>query len=802
MTGTYYVTHSYPPSPPSEPAPVRTRLSPTAYQTSQGLDLPSLPRRLLLKVQPGKGLSHITRHLTSPVGDGMPTPAATAALLFSGLVFLPRLPELWGLFDRPGRRGLLGVAALATALRLLPHLRARVERSVSVWAVPSAAAVCLAGAAWLQRRGRTVAAQTVLRQLLVVATPLSIAAALDDVAGADVIALLGLLMGLGLGHQYSAVILLLMVTGGEALEDYASDRAGRTLGLLLDRRMPPTAMRRVVGSPDSTASTSAAAAATAATAATTAKPSSRLGSPPCCDDSSRAAQYEEVPVSSVLPGDVLMLREGGVVPVDCDIVAGGCIADDSMVTGETLATERLPRLVQAPILAPPAPLAFPRLVQASLLAPNAPLASLASLAPQAPQIPLASSSLLSGSVLQSTTGTVLVEATRCAGDSTFALMTRALEQAYECPAPMERKALHMAAMFTPLTLLAAALSMARMRYSRRPMPIREQWATVLSVLSASTNCPLAIGVPVSLLSGMSAARHAGLTIKSGEAVEGLGNATMVVFDKTGTLTQGAPSLAHARMVRGGNYDARQLIALAHSVENSSNHIIAVAFRTHVEAVNREGEAESRGGAGRGEVEESVRTCMIPLHGVVESSIVSQPGRGISADVQLAQPVQTVHLTQTVQGGGGGEGGASIGERVTKRVKRVDVGSLAFMAELGVNIRPMDSEDSGEEGSSSSSSLYLPIYVAVDGVMEGCILFEDALRSNSKELIARLLKRQLRLAILSGDTSGRLSAVAEELGIKVREGGGEATGGEAGRGARGTRERGRRLDLIGAIAAMR
>ena len=127
----------------------------------------------------------------------------------------------------------------------------------------------------------------------------------------------------------------------------------------------------------------------------------------------------------------------------------------------------------------------------------------------------------------------------------------------------------------------------------------------------------------------------------------------------------------------------------------------------------------------------------------------------------------------MQGGEAGGGGASIGERVAKRVKRVDVGSLAFMAELGVNIRPMDSEDSGEEGdtegsSSSSSSLYLPIYVAVDGVLEGCILFEDALRPNSKELIARLLKRQLRLAILSGDTSGRLSAVAEELGVTVRE----------------------------------
>jgi heavy metal translocating P-type ATPase len=111
--------------------------------------------------------------------------------------------------------------------------------------------------------------------------------------GVDIIALLAMLAALIAGELLAGAIVALMVTGGEALEDYAAGRARRDLTALL-RRAPQAARRR------------------------------------------EGDRWEEIPVDAVAIGDVLLVRTGEVVPADGTLVSERAAIDASAVTGEPL----------------------------------------------------------------------------------------------------------------------------------------------------------------------------------------------------------------------------------------------------------------------------------------------------------------------------------------------------------------------------------------------------------------------------------------------------------------------------------
>jgi heavy metal translocating P-type ATPase len=111
--------------------------------------------------------------------------------------------------------------------------------------------------------------------------------------GVDIIALLAMVAALAAGELLAGAIVAVMVTGGDALEDYAAGRAKRELTALL-RRAPQIARRRV------------------------------------------GDQWEVVDVDAVVVGDVLLVRAGEIVPADGTLVSKQAAIDASAVTGESL----------------------------------------------------------------------------------------------------------------------------------------------------------------------------------------------------------------------------------------------------------------------------------------------------------------------------------------------------------------------------------------------------------------------------------------------------------------------------------
>jgi heavy metal translocating P-type ATPase len=158
-----------------------------------------------------------------------------------------------------------------------------------------------------------------------------------------------------------------------------------------------------------------------------------------------------------------------------------------------------------------------------------------------------------------------LRATRPAAESAYAAVVRLVHEAERQKAPFVRLADRYAAFFLPVTLAVAGLA-----WLVGGDPVR-----ALAVLVVATPCPLILAAPVAILSGVSRAAKAGVIVKGGATIEGLGEARTVILDKTGTLTLGTPSVE--RIVSLDGLSEEETLRLAASVDQLSAHSLAEAL---------------------------------------------------------------------------------------------------------------------------------------------------------------------------------------------------------------------------------
>jgi heavy metal translocating P-type ATPase len=289
---------------------------------------------------------------------------------------------------------------------------------------------------------------------------------------ADIVATLSILVAAATGEYLPGVVIALMQTGGEALEEAGKRRASATLDELLARA--PQVAHRLTGD-----------------------------------------GIEDIPVTAVCKGDLLLVRPGETVPADGVVERGAGAVDESALTGESV-----------PVTVDPG------------------------------------SPVLSGSICLASALTV--RATRPSAESQFERIVRLVRSAQGEKAPIGRLADRYAVIFTPVTLLIAALAYAIVR---RP-------EAVLAVLVVATPCPLILATPIAVMSGVNRAAKRGILVKSGAALEQIGQTTAVVFDKTGTLTTGTPVVE--RVVAGNGFSEDELLRLGGGLEQHSGHPMAKA----------------------------------------------------------------------------------------------------------------------------------------------------------------------------------------------------------------------------------
>jgi heavy metal translocating P-type ATPase len=306
--------------------------------------------------------------------------------------------------------------------------------------------------------------------------PLAYSVAIDLLhreTGVDVIALLAMAGALALGEYLAGAVIALMLSSGRSLEAYADARAHRELSSLLERA--PRTVHRYAGD-----------------------------------------ELESIPIGEVRPADVLLVKQGEVVPVDGFLLSENCVLDESALTGESRPVERSK-----------------------------------------------GEALRSGAV--NAGASLALRATATAEESTYAGIVRLIEEAEKQKAPFVRLADRYALVFVPVTLVIAAGA-----WALTGDPVR-----ALAVLVVATPCPLILAVPIAIVAGISRAARRGIIVKGGGALETLARGTVLLFDKTGTLTSGVPEVADVEVFAG--IEPEELLRLAASLDQVSPHVLGAAI---------------------------------------------------------------------------------------------------------------------------------------------------------------------------------------------------------------------------------
>lgn len=290
--------------------------------------------------------------------------------------------------------------------------------------------------------------------------------------GLDILALSAILVGLALGEYWTAIVIALMLTGGQALEEYAETHAMQELTSLL-KRAPKRAHLL------------------------------------------RNGRVVEVRVDAINIGDRLLVKTGEVIPVDAVVVEGAASVDESSLTGESL-----------------------------------------------PVTKETGANVMSGSV--TVDAPLTIKALHESKDSHYTQIIKLVKEATASKSPFVRLADRYSLPFTVLSFAIAGAAWALSGDARR----------FLEVIVVATPCPLLLGAPIAIISGMSRAAKHGIIIKNSIALERLAAIKSIAFDKTGTLTKGQPVVDHVLVLDHLKED--ELLSVAAAIEHKSAHILARA----------------------------------------------------------------------------------------------------------------------------------------------------------------------------------------------------------------------------------
>jgi Cu+-exporting ATPase len=234
----------------------------------------------------------------------------------------------------------------------------------------------------------------------------------------------------------------------------------------------------------------------------------------------------EVPISDVVPGDVIVVRPGEKVPVDGVIITGRSSLDESMVTGESMPITKGP------------------------------------------------GDLVIGATINET-GSFRFEATKVGRETMLAQIIRLVEQAQASKAPIQRLVDQVSSYFVP-AVIAVAIGTFAVWFVLGPQPaFTLALVSAVAVLIIACPCALGLATPLSITVGTGKGAEAGILIRSAEALESAHRLDVLVLDKTGTITRGEPALTD--VIPAPGFDADQLLRLVASAERPSEHPLGQAI---------------------------------------------------------------------------------------------------------------------------------------------------------------------------------------------------------------------------------
>jgi Cu+-exporting ATPase len=363
---------------------------------------------------------------------------------------------------------------------------------------------------------------------------------------------------------------------------------------------------------------------------------------------------EEILLEQVRVGDLLRVRPGDKIPVDGVVVEGRSGVEESMITGESLPVEKN-----------------------------------------------AGDKVIGGTV--NGTGGFVMRAEKIGGDTLLAQIVNLVAEAQRSRAPVQGVADKVAAVFVPTVVAVAALTFALWFWLGPEPRLAFAMLNAVAVLIIACPCALGLATPMSIMVGIGRGAQEGVLVKNAGALERLEKVTTLVVDKTGTLTEGKPKLTDCRAL--GNFDANELLLLAASLEQGSEHPLAAAIVNGAKARN------------------------LPLEPVTDFRSVT----------------------------GGGISGRANG-------KMILAGNPNFLSAEGVTgLEKLEAMAAPLQQSGQTVVL-----IAMDKEAAGLLAVADPVKSTTPDAIRDLHALGLQIVMVTGDNRRTADAVARTLGIDAVE----------------------------------
>ena len=230
------------------------------------------------------------------------------------------------------------------------------------------------------------------------------------------------------------------------------------------------------------------------------------------------------PIGQIRPGDRVVIRAGGVIPLDGVVAEGEVTVNQASLTGESVPVAKRP-----------------------------------------------GGAVYAGTVVEE--GECVLEVKQASGQGRYDQIVEMIQRSEQMKSAAEAKASGLADKLVPYTFAGSLLSLALTRNVTR----------ALSVLMVDFSCALKLAMPLAVLSAMRAAGREHITVKGGKFLEAVAQADTIVFDKTGTLTHACPQVA--RVIPFNGMEEAEMLRLAACLEEHFPHSMANAV---VEEARRRG----------------------------------------------------------------------------------------------------------------------------------------------------------------------------------------------------------------------
>lgn len=383
----------------------------------------------------------------------------------------------------------------------------------------------------------------------------------------------------------------------------------------------------------------------------------------------------DVPVAEVLVGDTLVVKPGERFAVDGCLQEGTTQVDESMLTGESL-----------------------------------------------PVLKEVGARVTGGSI--NGDGRVLVQVTAVGAKTMLSNIIRLVEDAQAAKAPIQRLVDQVSAVFVPVVLLVALITLLGWWFTGHSFELA--LIRAVAVLVIACPCALGLATPVAIMAGTGVAAKYGILIKDAQALELAHQVTVVAFDKTGTLTVGQPQLTVLVAADALHFAAqgvtapvdRDWLQICASLQSGSEHPLAHAVMAYAAAQG------------------------VPLLPLADARAVS--GRGTEGQVAghhyalgSLRWMQELHAQDPM---------AATGAQFSERAQALE-----------------------SQGASVSA-----LAQHQHGVWTLCALlaFSDEPKPGAQEAIAQLRARGIRTVMVSGDNWGAARAMARRLGLDASPGSAE------------------------------